>query len=107
MNRPMKVEWLYEARNEYRDLLSFYRNKVGLPYARAFSRKILDAAGQLAQFPESGVLRRETFPGKYGFRGLFVDKYVLIYRIEENTVFIYHLKDARTNYMYRIFGLRE
>ena len=103
----MRVEWLYEARNEYRDILSFYRNRVGVPYARKFSRMILDAAAQLEQFPESGVLRKENLLGKYDFRALFVGKYVLIYKIEGQTVFIYHLKDARSNYIYHIFGLRE
>ena len=30
-----------------------------------------------------------------------------IYKIEGNTVYIYHLADARKNYIYQIFGLEE
>lgn len=101
----MKVEWLYEARNEYRDILQFYRGQVGTKYARAFTDKILKAARQLSSFPESGVLKRETLMGKYGFRALFIDQYVLIYKIQGETVYIYHLKDARKDYIYQIFGL--
>lgn len=103
----MKVEWLYEARNEYRDILQFYRTQVGAKYARAFADKVLHAAGQLSRFPESGILRSETLMGRYGFRALFLDRYVLIYKVQGNTVYIYHFKDARKNYIYQIFGLEE
>ena len=102
----MKVEWLYEARNEYRDILQFYRGQVGTKYARAFADKSLKAARQLSSFPESGVLKRETLMGKYGFRALFIDQYVLVYKIQGETVYIYHLKDARKDYIYQIFGLQ-
>ena len=43
--------------------------------------------------------------GRYGFRALFIDQYVCIYRLEGEIVYIYHLADARTNYMYHIFGV--
>ena len=43
--------------------------------------------------------------GEYGFRALFVEQYVCAYRIEEETVYIYHIADARKNYIYHIFGL--
>lgn len=101
----MKIEWLYEAQNEFRDYLLYYRNNVGCKYARHFSDKILAAVGQLAQFPEIGVLRQDTLMGKHGFRALFVEQYVCVYRIEENTVYIYHITDARKNYLYHIFGV--
>lgn len=101
----MKIEWLFEAQNEYRDYLLYYRNKVGVKYARSFSEKILSAVGQLEEFPEIGVLRQDTLMGKHGFRALFVEQYVCIYRMEEDTVYIYHIADARKNYIYHIFGV--
>lgn len=100
----MKVKWLYEARNEYRDILQFYKTEVGAKYAWAFAEEILSAAKQLSSFPESGVLREETIMGRYGFRALFIGHYVCIYKIQGETVYIYHLKDARQNYIYQIFG---
>ena len=101
----MKVEWLYEAQGEYRELLSYYKNKVGAPGARKFSQRILGTVKMLEQFPELGVLKEERLLGKYGFRALFIDRYVCIYRIDGQTVCIYHLADARTDYMYHIFGI--
>ena len=103
----MRVEWLYEARNEYRDILTFYREKVGTKYARAFSQKVLSAVRQLERFPESGVIKYDTLMGKYGFRALFIDQYVCIYKIIDEVVYIYHFTDARRNYIYNIFGLEE
>ena len=99
----MKIEWLYEARNEYRDILQFYKTEVGAKYARAFAEKVLSATKQLSRFPESGVLREETLLGRYGFRALFIDHYVCVYKIQGDTVYIYHLKDARQNYIFQIF----
>ena len=92
----MKIEWLSEARNELRELLYYYRTNVGSPYAQKFANKILRAIERLADFPEMGVLKYDT---------LFTGQYVCIYKIENNTVFIYHLADARKNYIYHIFGL--
>ena len=101
----MKIEWLYEARMEFRELLLYHKTKVGTDSARKFSNRILASVRQLERFPEMGVLKKEYLVGRYGFRALFIDKYVCIYRIDGETVFIYHLSDARTNYIYRIFGV--
>ena len=91
---------------EFKEFLGFYRNKVGLPAAKRFSQRILNAVGQqLEQFPEMGVLKEERLLGRYGFRALFIDQYVCIYRISGEHIYIYHLADARSNYMYHIFGI--
>ena len=101
----MKVEWLYEAQCEFRDFLTYYQTQVGGKYARKFADQILDAVGKLESFPELGVLRKDTLMGKYGFRALFINQYVCVYKIEGELVLIYHLADARKNYIYHIFGV--
>lgn len=101
----MKIEWLYEAKAEYRDLLLYHKNIVGRQSAERFSQQILSAVRQLERFPEMGVVKESQLLGRYGFRALFIGKYVCIYRIVEHTVLIYHLADARADYMYRIFGI--
>ena len=90
----MRVEWLNEARNEFLAFLKFYKTEVGIPYAKKFAEKILHATEQLADFPELGVLKYDTLMGKHGFRALFIDQYVCIYKIEMDTVYIYHFADA-------------
>ena len=101
----MKIEWLYEAQAEYRELLSYYRNTVGISSARKFADNILETVSRLAEFPEMGVLKEEKLLGRYGFRALFIGKCVCIYRVDEDAVRIFHLADARSNYIYNIFGI--
>lgn len=101
----MKVEWLNEAQNEFLAFLKFYKTEVGTPYAKKFADKVLHATEQLADFPEMGVLKYDTLMGKHDFRALFIDQYVCIYKIEMDTVYIYHFADARKNYLYHILGM--
>lgn len=103
----MRIEWLYEAQCEFRDFLNYYKTNVGFKYAKQFSDKILGQIQQLALFPEMGVVKHDTLLGKYGFRALFIDQYVCIYKIEDDAVLVYHLADARKNYIYHIFGLES
>ncbi len=101
----MKIEWLFESQNEYRDFLTYCKTNVASKYARAFAEKILSSVAQLEPLPEICILRQDTLMGKYGYRALFIDQYVCIYKIEADTVYICHLADARKNYIYHIFGM--
>ena len=101
----MKIEWLYEAQREFAELLTYYRCQVGLKSAQKFSDKILRSVENLALFPQMGVLKQDTLLGQYGFRALFIEQYVCIYKLTDTCVFIYHIADARKNYIYHIFGV--
>ena len=100
----MRIEWLYEAKLEYRDLLLSHKNTVGTQSAEKFAKMILSSVRKLETFPQLGVLKETQLLGQYGFRALFIGKYVCIYRIVEESVLIYHIADARTNYMYHILA---
>ena len=101
----MRIEWLYEAQREYAELLNYYRYQVSLEAARKFSVKIQDSIENLSLFPEMGVLKQDTLMGKYGFRAIFIEQYVCIYKITEDCIYIYHITDARKNYIYNIFDI--
>lgn len=103
----MKIEWLYEAQCEFRDLLLFYQTRVEAKYARRFKERVFAGIEQLNQSPELGVLRKDTLLGRYGFRALFIGQYVCVYKIVESKVLIYRLLDGRRNYIYQIFGMEE
>lgn len=81
----MKIQWLNEAHNEFREFVTYYMTQVGNPHAEKFPKKILRAVAQLADFPETGVLKYDTLMGKYGFRALFIAHYVCVYKIENDT----------------------
>lgn len=100
----MKIEWLHEARMEYR--FAAIPQKHG---RKAVCGKVCRYDPILCQkaegLPEMGVLKETQLLGRYGFRALFIGKYVCIYRIAGDTVLVYHIADARTDYMYHIFGI--
>ena len=93
----MKIKWYPDAQNEYQRILLFYKTKVGAKYARELRRKISASIRHLGNFPEMGVLREDTQLGRYGFRVLFIEQYVCIYKAQNNAVLIYYFADARSN----------
>ena len=101
----VRVEWLYETQGEFRDTLTYYQTRFGTQSARRLADQVLGAVENLERFPQMGVLREDLRLGQYGFRALFVGHHVCIYRIQGDAVYIYHFADARTNYIYRFFGL--
>ena len=103
----MRVEWLYEARCEFRELLAYYRAAAGAEAARELSDRVLSAVEALADAPRAGVLRREGVLGRHGFRTLSVDRYACIYRVEEGVVRVYHLTDGSRDGLFELLGVRE
>ncbi len=101
----MRVEWLYEARCEFRELLAYYRAAAGAEAARELSDRVLSAVEALADAPRAGVLRREGVLGRHGFRALLIGRCACIYRIEEDAVRVYHLTDAERGDLYQILGI--
>lgn len=101
----MRIEWLYEAQREYSELVTFYRYQVGPENAERFAAMILDSVENLSLFPEMGVLKSNTLMGRYEFRALFIRQYACIYKISNDIIYIYHITDARKNYIYNIFGV--
>ena len=100
----MPLEWLYEARREFEELVAYYRARGGEEAARAFAERILDGVEALAAAPRAGTYRRDTLLGKHGFRTLYIGGYACIYRIEEGVVRIYHLTDAGKGELRDILG---
>ena len=101
----MRVEWLYEARYEFTQLLDSCRAREGVQKARALSRQILDGVESLSLAPRAGVLRRNTLVGRHGFRALLVGRCACIYRIEEDAVRVYCLTDAEQGELCQILGI--
>ena len=60
----MKIEWLYEARMEYRDLLLYHKNMVGKQSAAKCADNILSSVKKLETFPEMGVLKEAQLLGR-------------------------------------------
>ncbi len=57
---------------------------------------ILDAIERLELFPESGSLTPDEWLNKYGYRMIICKKHVVIFRLIEDKVYVYHIADTQT-----------
>ena len=92
------IHILDPAQAELEDIASLYLSLVGASSARKITDKIYDALEQLAQFPLSGPPMRDVELRSLGYRLLVIEKYIMIYRLIDNSVFIYHIFDGRSDY---------
>ncbi len=81
----MKLEWSAPAVEDLRNLHA-YISKDSSQYAAAFIERLLDAAEQLIDFPESG--RHVTETALENVRELIVQGYRIIYRVEASRIFV-------------------
>ena len=92
------VQILDPAQGELEEIARLYLSLVGAESARKITNKVYDALDQLTRFPLSGPAMRETELRNLGYRFLVVEKYVVIYRLIGDTVFVYHIFDGRADY---------
>jgi plasmid stabilization system protein ParE len=92
------VQILDPAQSELEEIAQLYLSLVGVQSARKITDKIYAALEQLAHFPLSGPTMRESELRKLGYRFIVVEKYIIIYRLIGDTVFVYHIFDGRSDY---------
>ena len=92
------VQILDPAQGELEEIARLYLSLVGAESARKITNKVYDSLDQLTRFPLSGPAMRETELRNLGYRFLVVEKYVVIYRLIGDTVFVYHIFDGRADY---------
>lgn len=92
------VRILDSAQAELEDIAVLYLSLAGAASARKITDRIYDALDQLAQFPLSGPSMRDAELRSLGYRFLGVEKYIIIYRLIENAVIVYHIFDGRSDY---------
>lgn len=92
------VRILDSAQAELEDIATVYVSLVGAASARKITDSIYDALEQLAQFPLSGPPMRDAELRSLGYRFLVVEKCIVIYRLIESTVVVYHIFDGRSDY---------
>ena len=88
-----KLVLLEPAQRELEEIAQLHRNLVGPNSARKITNKIFDALSRLELFPLSGSLPRD--------KALLRDvagKYICVYRILGDTVYVYHIAHGASNY---------
>nr|WP_314461233.1 type II toxin-antitoxin system RelE/ParE family toxin [uncultured Clostridium sp.] len=62
------------------------------------SDHILDTIERLQDFPDSGSLTPDAWINEKEFRMVICEKHMVIYKIIETSVYIYHIADTKTQY---------
>ena len=92
------VQVLDPAQADLENIAQLYLSLAGAEYARKITDKLYDALGSLARFPLAGPQVRDAELRSLGYRFLVVEKYIVIYRLYGDAVFVYHIFDGRSDY---------
>ena len=92
------VRLLEPAQAELEEITRLYLELAGPDSARRITERILGAIERLSLFPLSGPAVRDPELRELGYRFTVAEKYVAIYRLIDDTVFIYHVFDGRADY---------
>ena len=71
---------------------------VGPKSAEEITDKLLDTIALLAEQPYMGALHPDPFLAQHQYRKLICGKYVCIYKVIDQTVYVYRIVDGRTDY---------
>ncbi len=90
-----------KAEEQLRDILFYIADDSGrVDIAVKYLDKFEKAISSLEDFPMSGSLPRYSVLRKQGYRVLFVEKYLVFYKIDSSnqTVIVYAIVDGRREY---------
>ncbi len=93
-----KIEFLPSAWREIDEISTYYIHKVGKQSAKRLFEKLMKSIERLKMFPMSAPLIRDEKLSAEGYRILISGEYVCIYRFINETVYIYHIANGRTEY---------
>ena len=93
-----KLKILTAALNELSQIAQDHLILVGPVSAEKITDYILESLERLKIFPLSGLLINDDELGRKGYRILVCKKYICVYRLIEDTVFIYHIMHGVTDY---------
>lgn len=96
--KTYSVQILDPAQSEIEEIAQLHLSLVGVQSARKITDKIYDAMEQLSRYPFSGPPMRESELRNLGYRFLVVEKYIVIYRLIGEVIFVYHFFDGRSDY---------
>lgn len=93
-----RVEILPSAWEDLKKIEDYYAIQFDVETAIKVSDRILDTIERLEKFPDSGSLAPDKWLNDKGYRMVICKKLVAIYKVIEQSVFIYHIADTQTEY---------
>lgn len=93
-----KIEILPSAWEDLKKIEDYYAVQFNAETAINVSDHILDVIERLEEFPDSGSLTPDKWLNERGYRIVICKKHVAIYRVIDNSVYVYHIADTQTEY---------
>ena len=93
-----RVEILPSAWEDLKKIEDYYVIQFEEETAGKVSDQILDVIERMEDFPGSGSLTPDEWLNEQGYRMVICKKHVAIYRMIQDTVFVYHIADTQTEY---------
>ncbi len=93
-----KLKILTPAQRELEEIAQVYLELAGVDSARKITGQILDSLERLKTFPLSGSLPRDRWLREAGYRLLISGKYLAVYRLMGDSVFVYHIAHGASDY---------
>ena len=89
---------LEPAQRELEENAQLHLNLVGPNSARKITDLILDTLSRLEMFPLSGHIPQDKELRNGGYRLVIAGKYICVYRLIADMVFVYHVAHGASNY---------
>jgi toxin ParE1/3/4 len=89
---------LEPEQRELEEIAQLHLNLVGPNSARKITDLILDTLSRLEIFPLSGHIPQDKELRNGGYRLVIAGKYICVYRLIADTVFVYHIAHGASNY---------
>lgn len=93
-----RIEILPAAWEDLKRIEDYYIIQFDVDTAIKVSDHILDVIERLEDFPDSGSLTPDQWLNDMGYRMVICKKHIAIYRIIDETVYVYHIADTQTDY---------
>lgn len=96
----MKLRLLPAAEHDVEKLFSYIRDDLANPTAaQNIVQKLLQRMQQLTTFPDMGAAMTTIDTRLENYRYLIVDNYLVVYRHDEDTIYIVRVLYARSDYV--------
>lgn len=99
MPTKSKLVYLSPAQSDFEEIVKYHILEVGTVSARQISSAMEATINRLMDFPLMGQTHPDPILAANGFRKLILTKtYVAIYKLIDDTVYIYRIVNGRTDY---------
>lgn len=102
-----KLEILVSAMNDLRTISSVCQNTQNEKTTSKTIANIFADLSRLESFPYSGKLVEDKELQMREFRCIISGKYICIYRVINDTIFVYHVAHCRQNYPFLLHDISE